>query len=193
MTTPSTPYAPEVYTALARGDAGDVSALAEVRQALDDHPELVAQLGDLAANAETAVLGLLAGTSLTAREAARRSLDSLRQELLGPSPSTLERLLVERVVIANAWVHFSDLDLANRLALESESSPACRAAAKRLDQAQRRYLSAVKALALVRKLLPRSVLPVKLLTATVNEGPGEVPAAIKKRRAIMAVCGETRT
>jgi hypothetical protein len=53
----------------------------------------------------------------------------------GPSPSTLERLQVERVAIANAWVHFADMDLAGRLARESGSPPACRAAAKRFPKA----------------------------------------------------------
>ena len=99
----------------------------------------------------------------------------------------LERLLVERVVLAHGWVYHADLDLAARLSKETGSSPACRAAVKRLDQAQKRFLAAMKTLAIFQKLVPRGMIsPVRLLAKPVNEGPGEgmVPPAVQRRRAV---------
>src|SRR5262245_61873842 len=60
---------------------------------------------------------------------------------------------------------------AARLAREPGASPARRAAVKRLDQAQKRFLAAVKTSAIFQKLTPRvAVSPVQLLARPVTEG-----------------------
>ncbi len=166
---------PDVVHLLQRGHAGDLAALPEIRRVFDENPELAAALGDLAAHAEEAVLGLIAGASVTGREAARHHLGSLRDELLAEASSPLERLLIRRIVLCEGWVGQAELDLAGRLAASDGPSPACREAARRLDAAHRRLCAASKALGWARKLLPRRPpSPVELLGRSVPERRSEV-------------------
>lgn len=74
--------------------------------------------------------------------------DALRDELAGPSPTPLERLLVDRVVLGY------HADAAAAQAAGRELTPAQLGhLQKRQERAQRSYLAAVKALAVVRKLM----------------------------------------
>jgi hypothetical protein len=158
MTKPHTPkqtpaLPAELAAILERGHAGDATALPAIKRAFDQHPQLTAALGDLSEHAESAVLSLITGPSLTAREAVARHADGLRRELLGESTSRLERLLVERLVLAWLWAYEGDLDLADRLRQGQSTGPAVRDAVTRLNRAQQRLLGAAKSLALVRRLL----------------------------------------
>jgi hypothetical protein len=144
---------------LERGNAGDATALPELERAFDEHPELTALLGNLAQHAEQALLNLIAGPSLTGREAVGRYTDSLRQELFATVASPLERLLAERVVLTWLWSQYADLDVAQRLSQGQGATPACREADKRRHRAHLRFLSATKALAVVRKLLGQPLAP----------------------------------
>lgn len=74
---------------------------------------------------------------------------SMRLELAGPSPSPLEHLLVERIVVS--WLLANQLDLADACA-GGRSLAVAEYDAKRADRAHRRFLGAVKALAEVRRL-----------------------------------------
>src|SRR5262245_51131341 len=84
---------------LVQAEQGDPTALPEVRQALDLHPELWQRYGDLALHARQAWVDRAAGANLLMREALDRKLDALRAELVGPEASPLERLLAEQIVI----------------------------------------------------------------------------------------------
>src|SRR5262249_37446886 len=78
-------------------------------------------------------------------------LDLLRAELAGPNPSPVERLLVERVVAC--WLQVQDADV--RYAQAQNDRPSRQHSdflQRRMDRAHRRYLSALRTLALVRKL-----------------------------------------
>src|SRR5262249_56985094 len=140
--------------------------LPALRTVLQD-PEAINRMGgDLARQAELAFVGNAAGNDLAFREALRRQLELLRAELAGPSPSPVERLLVERVVAC--WLQVQDADV--RYAQGQKSNPSlavCDFQQRRMDRAHRRYLSALKALAAVRKLaLP--VLRVNIANHHVN-------------------------
>jgi hypothetical protein len=128
----------------------------------------------------------VAGSSLTGREAVARQADLLRQELLGDGASVLDQLLAERISLCWIWVHQADLELVEHLKRQPDSL-ACREAAKRLGQAQARYVSALKALAVVRRLLaPRSKpAPSPLELLGVPEKVKTKPGASAKR---VAVC-----
>jgi hypothetical protein len=92
----------------------DPAALPELRRALDLHPEIWRRVGDLAARAEQLWVELIAGPDVLAREALLHHLEALKVELAGPSPSPLERLLVERV--AACWLQINHADAAAALA-----------------------------------------------------------------------------
>jgi hypothetical protein len=135
---------------LDRTRQGDASALPALGMALEAHPELWQQYGDLAAQAEAAWIELISGPDLFLRDSLYRKMGQLRTELSGPSPTPLERLLVSRVVACWLQVHYSDT-IAAQL---RDAGPARHTTAiRRQSWAQQRYLQAIRSLATVRKLL----------------------------------------
>jgi hypothetical protein len=146
---------------VARAQAGDASVLPALREALDADPSLWQRCGDLAAQAQAAWLQLLAGHDLFLHESVQRKLEALRLELAGPDPSPLERLVVERILAGWLQVHYADSSYAQ--ARGPQAAPAVlREMQRRQESAQRRYLAAVKQLALIRRLLRPAVSPLQL-------------------------------
>ena len=120
--------------------------------------------GDLARQAEDSLIAVAAGKNLAFKEALRRKRELMRAELAGANPTPVERLLAERVVAC--WLQVQDADVryaqAKNLSLEWGKYYQ-----QRMDRAHKRYLSAIKALAVVRKLaLP--VLQVNIARKQVN-------------------------
>jgi hypothetical protein len=126
---------------------GDRTVLPAIRQLLDTRPALWQDVASLATHVEQAWLALLAGPDLVAQEILRRQLHVFKHELEGPSPTPLERLLVERIAVCWLQVQHADL-VATRHSQQSETW-----VQQRQDRVQARLLAAVKALAQVRKLL----------------------------------------
>ena len=92
------------------------------------------------------------------------TLELLRGELAGPNPAPLERLLIERVVTCWLQLHYLELLRAGQ---DNLSLAQMTFWERCLDRSQNRYLSALKALALVRKLaLP--VLQVNIAKKQIN-------------------------
>ena len=174
-------YPAELKTLLERGNAGDVSVLPALRRAFDANPELAALLGDLVAHAERSVLALAAGPSLTAREAIARQVADLRSRLVATAKSELERLLIDRVCITWIEVYHGDVDLAQRLLQQPDWVAGTAAAQKRLDRAHARFLAAVRALAVVQKLVRPALSPLDLL-ATPPEETGAGGASGHRQR-----------
>ena len=144
---------------LKRAEQGDRDVLPELRQALDADANLWRYYGDLALQAEAALIRLAAGANLLLAEALQRKLHAMSKELTSESTSPLERLLVQRVTAT--WVQVSYFD-----ALMTQSSGSSEARTRMLlrqqDAAHRRHLAAVKTLATVRKLLKPSPSPVEV-------------------------------
>jgi hypothetical protein len=152
-----------------RAQEGDRAVLPLLRQALGTNPDIWQRVGDLAAQAQAAWLHLLAGADLFLYEGVQRKLDELKAELAGPAPSPLETLLVERV--AACWLQTMYADALYAQARGPESTPTARhELMRRQESAQRRYLMAIKQLALVRKLLKPSLSPYALACQPVPEG-----------------------
>ena len=152
-----------------RAQQGDVTALPLLREALEADPSLWQEYGDLAAQAQEAWLQLLAGTDYLLAESVRLKLGALRQELSAEGASPLEKLLIERVVAC--WLQTCYSDSVYAQAKGPASTPSVRQELmKRQDSSQRRYLAAIKQLALVRKLLKPALSPLQLALGTVGEG-----------------------
>src|SRR5262245_49788220 len=116
-----------------------------------EDPQMVDMLGgDLARQAELSLIQAAAGDSLSFKEALIRKLELLRAELAGPNPSPVERLLVERVVAC--WLQVQDADVRYAQGQRDCTLAQGDYRQRRMDRAHRRYLSALKTLALVRKL-----------------------------------------
>jgi hypothetical protein len=152
-----------------RAQQGDTTVLPELKEALDADASIWQTYGDLAFQARAAWLSMLAGKDLLLYESVERKLDELRAELAGPDPSPLEKLLVERV--AACWLQTMYADALYAQAKGPGATPGVlRELMRKQESSQRKYLAAIKELALVRKLLKPAVSPVDLAMRPVEEG-----------------------
>jgi ribonuclease D len=85
-------------------------------------------------------------------EALRRQLAAMREEVAGEDPSPLEKLLAERVVAT--WMQVQVFDSFCASELGKAYTKQADYHQRYLDRAHRRHLSAIKALAQIRKLGP---------------------------------------
>ncbi len=154
-TDPSKPTEPapmtveEIGDILKRAAKGDESTVPALRRLLEKPGNIDQMGGNLARYAQGLFVTALSGKDLTVREAIHAKLDAIRKELLGESPTPVERLLVERVVAC--WLQVQDADIRYAGAKEPTSRQS-EFNQRRMDAANKRYLAALKALALVRKL-----------------------------------------
>jgi len=151
-----------------RAQQGDTSVIPALRDALEAAPSVWREYGDLAAQAQEAWLQLLSGTDYMLAESVRLKLSALRQELGAEGASPLEKLLVERIVACWLQTHYADALYAQAKGPQS-TAPVRQELMKRQESSQRRYLAAIKQLALVRKLLKPALSPLQLALSTVGE------------------------
>jgi hypothetical protein len=144
----------DILAVLERAQEGDRSALPELKTFIHRVPKDVRVI-NLAKMAEESLLTSSVGKDLMTKELMSRELETMRQEIAGPSPTPLERLLVERVVAC--WHQLQDAEIIyhqNRKKLTIRQSEYHQ---RRLDRLHRRYLSAIRTLVQVRKLLKPGV------------------------------------
>jgi len=132
---------------------GAKDAVPEIRQILDEHPDLAWRFVRVAHIVEDALIEKMTKEGdLATREIMRCQLEAMREEVAGENPSPLERLLAERIVAT--WLQ---IQLFEGLYASGMSKSMTIAEGgyhqKRLDQTYRRHLSAIRALAQMRKLL----------------------------------------
>jgi hypothetical protein len=138
----------ELQKLLDRAQRGEEGTLPAIRELLKE-PNMVDAFGDLATHAEQTLVRKLSGKDLAVREGLRKKMESLRAEIAGSAATPLERLLVNRIVAC--WLHLNHLEytyaskdsMRLELALHYQRS---------IDRAHKRYLSAIKTLAVVRRL-----------------------------------------
>ena len=88
-------------------------------------------------------------------EAISRRAAELRRELAGAEPTPLERLLVSRIAACWLQLHYAEMRYTQNLGkLTMEQGEYHQ---RKIDRAQKRYLTAIKALAQVRRLLTPTV------------------------------------
>ena len=151
-----------------RAQNGDADAMPALCRLLDHVPAIREAIGGaLERTVEHSIIKSLGGgDNVVFREALSRKLAALREELEGASPSPTERLLVDRIVAC--WLQVQQADL-----LYAQAGSCSFAQAnfhlKRQDRAHRRFLSAMRTLATVRKLA--------LPTLQVNIGGNRVNVA----------------
>jgi hypothetical protein len=137
-------------TLLRRASKGDEDCLPQLRKLLAEGPRgIVEAYGSPAQWCRDQLVQKAAGNNLAIQEASERKLKALVAELAGPDPTPIERLLAERAAVCWWLVH----EYERRYAAES-SMPIIRAdyQQRRLDRAHRRFLTALKTLATVRRL-----------------------------------------
>jgi hypothetical protein len=147
---------------------GNEETVPQLRKWLVD-PDFVNWVGgNLGDVAQAVLVNKMAGNNLPFREAVLKKGELLRNEIAGPNPSPIERLLVERVVAC--WMYLNYLEI---IYAENEEKSLAQGLYRQkvLDRVHGRYLSALKALADVRRLaLP--ALQVNIAKKQVNVAGG---------------------
>lgn len=133
---------------------GDDDAALDLRKVLDGSPDLawsfIAGPGQIA---ESALIDLLTSRdNLANKELLKHQLESMRMEVAGENPSPLERLLAERVVIT--WLQLQLFEGVYAFEMKAGNIRQGNYQQKCIDRAHQRHLSAVKALAQIRKMGP---------------------------------------
>jgi len=148
----SAPTQDEVTTLLRKAEKGDTTVLPALRTWLDRTPGYCEAMGDLAKVAREALIERASGgKNLLVRETLTRKCAALTRELMGVTPSPIERLLVERIVMCWLQLYYTECIYVQSL----ESSLTIRQAEfhqQRISKAQARYLAAIRTLAQVRRL-----------------------------------------
>lgn len=146
----------ELETLIARAKRGDAEAIPRLRQYLERNPILWMRSGDLALQAQAAWITLIAGPDRYLKECLVRKVNDLKQQLGGPSPSPLESLMVERIVMAWLRLYYCDTHDAQH---EESSVSWAEFRLKRYRTMSDLYAKSIGALALLRKLTLATVLP----------------------------------
>lgn len=138
---------------MVRAHDGDRKALPKLREILDAAPSLARSLVDPERLSERSMVDCYAsGNDLLPKETIPRVLKQMRSELAGNNPSPLERLLVERVVAT--WLQVQLFETTYAQNMRKMTMAQGEHHQRRIDKAHNRHLSAVRALAQVRKLGP---------------------------------------
>jgi hypothetical protein len=129
---------------------GNEKALELLHERYRENPNLARTYGDLEWSArERRLKQMLGGSAPGTALAVRKKMQDIVTQVAGENPTPLERLLAKRV--AMCWLDVQDhehrySDLGNDTLTKYEWR------SRMLDRAHKRYLSAIKALAVVRKL-----------------------------------------
>jgi hypothetical protein len=144
----------KLRTLIDQAQGGDEQAALDIRKILDGSPDLAWRFingpGKLA---ESAMIDTFTNDDdLSSQELLKHQLESMRIEVAGQNPSPLERLLAERVVAT--WLEVQLFSGLYAMGMKNETRSQGDYRQKRLDRAHRRHLSAVKAMAQIRKMGP---------------------------------------
>ena len=150
---PQTVTLQELVVAANRGDAGSLGIL---RQVLDQRPEIWRKAGNLAGHAEATWARLAAEGNALTLESIRREADRMRADLLGASPTPVERLLVDQIVACFLQVKHAEICAGSGKAVSLMQE---RFHDQRLEKAQRRYFSALKMHSQMQGLPHTAVMP----------------------------------
>lgn len=164
----------EFLELVTKAEKGDADALNRLKPVLQD-PHFADVFGNVAADVEKQVIEFTAGKSPVRKAGIQEKLRHLRAELAGPSPSPVEKLLVDRVALCWLQLHQVEAAYYAKPSLPIELADHYQ---RSCDRAQRRFLTAIKALAEVRRLaLPVLLAQVNIAGKQLNVA-GQPPAEI---------------
>jgi hypothetical protein len=137
-----------------KADKGDEKAVSAIREILDESPDLAWRLRNIGKLAERLFVSKMASEEdAAAKEVMEHQLESMRLEIAGENSSPLEVLLAERIVATWLQVQLFEGLYASSLGKHTLLAQA-NYYQKRLDRAHGRHLSAIRALAQIRKMGP---------------------------------------
>ena len=150
----------ELREHITRAHDGDEDAIATVEKSLELIPSIARKWGNLNLWVERGFLERATGGTPVEKKSVTLTLKQMREELAGPNPSPLELLGAERVASCWLQLHYGELiyeQNLGKMTLEQDNYYQ-----RRLDRLHRRYLSAMRSLAQVRKLLKPKVAQINI-------------------------------
>jgi len=137
-----------------KAEQGDKKAVPELRDILQERPELAWRFVDYAKVAEWHFIEKMTkDKDFASKEVLTCQLAAMREEIAGENPSPLERLLAERIVLT--WLQiqlfegFYASSMYKNIAINQANYYQ-----KRIDRAHRNHLAAIRTLAQIRKMGP---------------------------------------
>jgi hypothetical protein len=141
----------------------------------DDVPALIERLGGSLAKRVREQLIARVTKDFTVRELIRREAEMMRRDLEGGRPSAIERLVVERILVA--WLYLARCDLLAGASVDDLDCPQLAAHLGRMrDAADRNYLASLKALAQIRRAAPAVTVNVTRNVTVRRGGRQDAPA-----------------
>jgi hypothetical protein len=140
-----------------RAGEGNESCLAGLRQLLDQRPEIWQAAGSVTGLIERMWAELLASGNRLVEESILRKVKELKAELAEVSATPLEALLVDYIGITYLAAMHGEISAAQ----DGGSVEQVKLRLRRAESGHKRFTGAVKALSLVRALMPRKVVPVE--------------------------------
>jgi hypothetical protein len=167
------PLSPEDNQIILRAQNGDKTARADTREIIKRYgPRGMYPLTEIARDD---LLKKMSGKDIMLQEDVRFQMESLRAQLVEPGGSPLEQLLADRIALC--WLHLHYFEVLWAQTLGEVSQKQSTYYEQGLESAHRRYLSAIRSLAQVRRLrLPALQLnlanqQINLADRQVNVGP----------------------
>ncbi len=164
-----------------RNEPGAHEALVEL---LDTHPQIWRCVGDSGKHVELKLVTLLTGGDPLLVESYRRQQRRLKRRLLSKSKCPLERLAVERVMLARLELAYAEMRALECSSPGDSKSQAASLWHRQLTQAQRHYDQAIRGLIDLRRLLPAKDQTSRGASNRPQQQETyrwELPAAIRKR------------
>ena len=163
-------------------EGGDKSARKELRKAVrESSPEVISWASDISRRGQWALIKTASANDPLTEESLLARVGLIRADVAGPDPSALELLLTER--ICSLWVLIEVLELLMSAQLTPSKSRDHHVSTSYLqhilkwqENASRRFLSAIKTLAQVRRLqsgIPNAQTNVQINLSASGERPGE--------------------
>lgn len=131
-----------------KANHGDPDARHRLIQFMNSNPWLWEKFGNAADHAERSVIEAMTQEEWLTTQCMRHEADAMRKRLLGPSPTPLERVAIERIVAT--WLQLQHAEM--RCAEPPKDLGWAKYWLRRLEVSNKMYSSAVKSLALVREI-----------------------------------------
>ncbi len=139
----------DVDALLSKARKGDKKAMQALRPRLAESGHLQ-RYGELAEGIQRVIVERMCGEDLVFVEGVLQRLKRMRLELAGPAPSPLESLVIERIM--TCWLEINYYDALYVQSMGDLNIRQANSSQRRQDRAHRRYLSAIRCLAAIRRL-----------------------------------------
>jgi hypothetical protein len=156
----------ETMSLVRRFQDGDKAAENELVQRMKNDEQLAEVLSEAASTMRTKWFEYMNSNEFTREVLATRAL-ALKRSLLGDDPTVLESLLAEQIVTRNIAMEMAEAEYMSVMRAGSSFKKA-EFYERTMDRASRRYVSAIKALAQVRRLQLPAVAQVNVATNQLN-------------------------